>query len=162
MRRVVDVLILLMVLGILGGVAWEYRNRSFYQLRLDTVRQNVQRIQQEIFLAGSMPEVEQTERGHPATVEPGWFGETVPDNVLFDHAAPWIEVAGSHEQHLRHPIERAATSPQLAKFWYNPYSGVVRARVPVWVSDDKMLEAYNFINDCHLPSLYAEEPRPQE
>ncbi len=46
------------------------------------------------------------------------------------------------------------TNRQLAQFWYNPNTGVVRARVPDSVSDATALRLYNRINDSTVSRVY--------
>jgi hypothetical protein len=42
----------------------------------------------------------------------------------------------------------------IAAFWYNPANGVVRARVPVTISDQRATELYNRINGVFLTSIF--------
>jgi hypothetical protein len=51
-----------------------------------------------------------------------------------------------------------------AGYWYNPNQGIVRARVPVGISDDRALRLYNRINGTALTSIYSKEalPKPSE
>jgi hypothetical protein len=55
---------------------------------------------------------------------------------------------------MLHPPVRLTLDDRMASFWYNPYQGVVRARVPVQVNDDAALELYNRINGCSLLSIF--------
>jgi len=58
------------------------------------------------------------------------------------------------------PPVRMTIDGKLASFWYNPYQGIVRARVPVCVSDRKALDLYNSINGTRLSELYGAPPEP--
>ena len=46
-------------------------------------------------------------------------------------------------------------------FWYNPYQGVIRTRIPPMISDQRSVELYNRLNRCSLPSIFATE-RPAD
>ncbi len=43
----------------------------------------------------------------------------------------------------------------MAQFWYNPNTGVLRARVPADVSDATALKWYNHINGTNLTGIFA-------
>ena len=60
-----------------------------------------------------------------------------------------------HRDYL-HPHNLVAGDSSIAGFWYNPYQGLVRARVPPGVSDATVLKLYNEINDCTLESIFPE------
>jgi hypothetical protein len=50
-------------------------------------------------------------------------------------------------------------------FWYNPYQGVIRTRVPAMISDQRSLDLYNRLNRCTLQSIFpteADSPTPPE
>ena len=59
---------------------------------------------------------------------------------------------------LTHPFIRCDVSGAAAEFWYNPYLGIVRARVPYLRSDRETLALYNDVNDCELSSLFTAPP----
>jgi hypothetical protein len=42
-------------------------------------------------------------------------------------------------------------------FWYNPYQGVIRTRVPPAISDQRSLDLYNRLNRCNLSSIFPTE-----
>jgi hypothetical protein len=50
-----------------------------------------------------------------------------------------------------------AASRMQSRFWYNPYAGVVRARVPQGASDAAALKMYNAVNVSRLRSLFDDE-----
>jgi len=91
------------------------------------------------------------------TIDPAWFQEAAPGNPLLDEDRPWVEVAGTSQADLLHPPVRMAVEKSIAAFWYNPYQGVVRARVPVMVSDDKATELYNRVNGTGMSSIFVRE-----
>jgi hypothetical protein len=44
-----------------------------------------------------------------------------------------------------------------AAFWYNPYKGILRARVPYDISDERALDLYNRVNGTSVSSIYGVE-----
>lgn len=156
MRLLRDTLVALMLVGILAGIVWHNRDDRDRQAMLDVVREDVRRFQQQILLQATLGEVELSERGYPATVDPKWFGGRLPANDLVGPEHPWLEIAGPQQRHLHHPPQLLADEGDLAKFWYNPLNGSLRARVPVGISDAAALKMYNYINDSELPSLFAD------
>ena len=102
------------------------------------------------------------ERGYPTTVDVAWFKDGVPRNPLVGPPHPWLEIAGESEAALQHPPVRLAVSDSLAQFWYNPYQGVVRARVPVMISDAKSTALYNKVNATNLAGILDFEPARDE
>jgi hypothetical protein len=91
-------------------------------------------------------------------VDPQWFGAEPPRNGLVSPERPWVEVATPAEASLQDPPVRLTVDPKVAAFWYNPYQGVVRARVPVSISDAKSLAMYNAINGTRLTTIYGVAP----
>ena len=156
MRLVLDTLVALMLAAILVGLVFHTRtDRDEDQLRENT-RLELIRFQQQISLQSALAKVERTERGYPITVDPGWFQGNLPVNSLLGPEHPWVEIASPEQKDLLHPQERVASHKGLAKFWYNPWLGVVRARVPVGMSDGASLDLYNYVNDASLPDLFAD------
>lgn len=99
------------------------------------------------------------DRSIATTIDPGWFrrlqlGEAPPRNALLDSRRPWIEIAAETNRALDHPPRPFATNESDAAFWYNPYRGIVRARVPAALSESEALDAYNTINGTTLHSLF--------
>ncbi|MBX3373275.1 MAG: hypothetical protein KF817_05520 [Phycisphaeraceae bacterium] len=93
------------------------------------------------------------------TIDPEWFrrlqlGDAPPRNALLDGRRPWIEIAADTNRSLEHPPRPIATSESDAAFWYNPYRGIVRARVPAALSEPEALDAYNTINGTTVHSLF--------
>lgn len=85
-------------------------------------------------------------------VEPGWFGQRLPLNVLLDVDHPWIDLAppGDRSDHPPDPVIRRG---HQAGFWYNPTLGVFRARVPQQATERQTLELYNTLNTAELAAL---------
>ena len=119
-------------------------------------RSEVSRFQQQIHLQTALMATGDEEAHPPETVDPSWFGENRPFNPLLTAGHPWVEVAGPREKERQHPRDLIAGDESVASFWYNPFNGVVRARVPHQVSDAQVLELYNTVNDTELTSLFEE------
>jgi len=156
MRLFMDSVIALMLTAILAGMVWYKKVDQNNDAMRDIARTEVRRFQQQIALQSALAKVERNDRGYPATVDPDWFSTSLPANPLLGVNHPWLEVAGADQKDLIHPPNRVAGSHLIAKFWYNPHTGTVRARVPAEVSDHAALEMYNFINESALPDLFTD------
>jgi len=122
----------------------------------DKTRMELRRFQQQIALQQALAKVDRNERGYPVTIDPAWFQGQLPSNPLLGPEHPWVEVASPDQKDLLHPQERVASGKTVAKFWYNPHMGLVRARVPVGMSDGASVELYNYVNETNLPDLFAD------
>jgi len=159
MRLLLDTLVALMLAAILVGLVFHnHAGREDDEVR-ETTRMELRRFQQQIALQSTIGKVERTERGYPITVDPDWFQGSLPTNPLLGPEHPWVEIASPEQEDLLHPQERVASNKGIAKFWYNPIAGIVRARVPVGMSDKASLELYNFVNSTYLPDLFADGTR---
>jgi hypothetical protein len=156
MRLILDTLVALMLVGILAGLVIYHRDARDVQAQHDFARDEVRRFQQQIHLHTALSAGENRERGYPASIDPDWFQGNLPVNPLLGPEHPWLEVAGPSNRQALHPADLVAADQNTASFWYNPAMGVVRARVPVGVSDARALELYNYVNDCSLSTLFPD------
>ena len=147
MRLITDTLVALMLVGLVAGVVIHYQQKRDLERRVLSTRTDVERFQSQIMLQAAMEKVALTQRGYPETVQLDWFAGDLPRNYLLGEKYPWVEIAGSSRRDRLHPVNRLATTKEVAQFWYNPYTGVVRARVPDSVSDATALRLYNRVND---------------
>ena len=158
MRVIIDSLIVLMVLGVLGGVL--YLNR-----------QDEQNQQATADVIDALAQLHQQARHHTAIetavagrdtvvvqVMPRWFGEQLPTNVLAGDEQPWIDLAPPGDPGT-HPPDPIITRLDQAGFWYNPTTGVFRARVRPQLSDRKTLDLYNQLNGTALTG-FEQAPDP--
>ncbi len=143
-----------MLAGILAGVTLHHRHERAIEAKVKTTRSEIRRFHAQVMIQAAMENVPLTQRGYPVSVEPAWFAGNRPTNLLLDSSYPWVEIAGENERDRLHPRRRMATSRSLAQFWYNPYQGVVRGRVPDSVSDATALRLYNRINDSDVARIY--------
>jgi hypothetical protein len=161
LRRTVDVVTAAAVLGLFGGlVAYQYQQRRQENLVAQAADDVVQ-FQQMLQLRAATKDVPLNARGWPQTIDPAWFTDGAPRNLLVSKANPWLEVASPVEAELRDPLVRMTIDAKKAGYWYNPNQGIVRARVPVGISDDQALRLYNRINGTALTSIYSKEALPK-
>lgn len=154
MRRIIDILFAIVVVSVLAGVALHYKHERQFKQDVSMTRAEVRRFQAQIMVQSALEKVPLSQRGYPLSIEPRWFGGNLPNNPLLGPAYPWVEIASADQHHMMHPSRRMAIDRKLAQFWYNPNSGVVRARVPDSVSDATALRLYNEINDTAVSRVY--------
>ncbi|MCZ6834360.1 MAG: hypothetical protein O7G85_01165 [Planctomycetota bacterium] len=158
MRWAIDSLVALMIAGVIAGIVLHVRQDEQLQIDTEVVRGDVQRFRQQITLQSALGVVEMSDQGYPAVIDPEWFKSdqgNLPQNPLLDDQHPWLEIAGPNQSDLVHPVNRAVSDRRTAKFWYNPYTGAVRARVPGGISDVETILQYNYVNNCTLESLFV-------
>lgn len=161
LRRTVDVVSVLAAAGLIAFISIATSDRMREKRDVESVASDVARFQQVLSYRAAANQAEVNQRGWPITVDPQWFNGDPPRNVLVSPERPWVEVATPAEATLNDPPMRMTINPKLASFWYNPYQGIVRARVPVSISDAKALSLYNSINGTHLSTIYAPEALEQ-
>lgn len=159
MRWLRDCVAVVGLAALSAGTLYVYRQQETQVEAVQDVAQAVQSINQQIALQATTHTTALNERGWPRTIDPKWF-DSPPMNDLVGDDHPWIEIAGPEDAALQHPRVRIAVSDQLAAFWYNPYQGVVRARVPVMLSDEDATRVYNQVNSCNLSTIFWKEPEP--
>lgn len=161
MRRLVDIAAVLLVLAVAAGVMYVRLDRQREEATVLAVMADVQRFQQEVQKRAATGESDNNARGWPVTIDPAWFAGNPPQNPLLSSDRAWVEVAPPEQAYLKHPEVRIAADSALAAFWYNPYQGIVRTRVPATMSDERALALYNRLNHCALASLFQPEPAPK-
>ena len=107
-------------------------------------------------------DVPENGRGWPRSIELAWFETSgrAPVNAVLsaadgpDNASqrPWLDIAGPDEAELAHPKVRASIDGNVASFWYNPAKGIVRARVPIRITDIQTTQLYNAVNASSVAS----------
>jgi hypothetical protein len=88
-----------------------------------------------------------------------WFGEQPPVNYVVNGSRPWIDVAPPDDL-SDHPPDPIIVSDDQAAFWYNPNTGVFRARIEQQFTDGRSLGSYTTINDASLARLPF-DPNPK-
>lgn len=157
MRWMRDVVAAVGLVAVVGGAVYFKRAQREEEAMFHRAQTDVRRMELEIKYRAATKTTELNARGWPVTIDPAWFQAGAPGNPMLSDDRPWVEVAGTQQAELMHPPVRMAVDKSLAAFWYNPYQGVVRARVPVMVSDDKATELYNRINSVSVSSIFVRE-----
>jgi hypothetical protein len=160
LRRTVNVVSALAAVGLIAFISSSLTDRLKEKRAVEAVATDVSRFRQVLAYRAAANQTEVNTRGWPVTIDPAWFGSDPPRNTLVTPERPWVEVATPGEASLQDPVVRMTLTPTTAAFWYNPYQGVVRARVPVSLSDRKSLELYNTINGTRLTEIYGVPPEP--
>ena len=155
MRLVLNILVVLTLGGISVFVLMNRQADAIKSDQIQATKAEVHRFQRQITLQAAIAHVELTAQGFPVTIDPVWFQNRLPHNPLLEVGRPWVEIAGSDERSLLHPADLAARDSAAAQFWYTPYKGIVRARVPADVSDQRALDIYNEVNDSSLADLFS-------
>lgn len=156
LRRTVNVVTIVAAIGLVGGLGYYKVEEARHQAAIDALAGDVSRFEQMVKLRAATKDVELNGRGWPVTIDPAWFDGDPPRNRLLTGDRPWVEVAGPEDAHLRDPVVRVALDERFASFWYNPYQGIVRARVPLEINDKLTLELYNTVNGTALTTIYQD------
>lgn len=155
MRQVPHVLMLVTL--VIAGVALfraETTRRSEAAARTDAAAA-LARLQREVNVRSVLGGRENARtRTWPSSIDPAWFGDDPPRNPLVGPDHPWLEIASARDLDRAHPREVQAVEQETAGFWYNPATGIVRARVPAAVSDRTSLDLYNELNGARLDTLW--------
>lgn len=156
-RWVLDAIAVLTLIGLVAAVMMHQRTVAGREALVERTITDLRRLELEIKYRAVTPGTALNELGWPVTVDAGWFEEDPPRNRLVTAGRVWVEVAGEADANLLHPKVRMTVDDDLAGFWYNPFQGIVRARVPVMVSDSDATALYNRINGTSLASLLEVE-----
>lgn len=141
-----------------AAVAWAMLQERTERSRIEAARQAIRTLERVLTVHGASGTVETSDRGWPLVVNPAWFGTDLPRNPLVTPDHPWLEVATLPQAHLTDPPLRMTIDESVAGFWYNPWQGVVRARVPVGSSDRSALNLYNRANGTSLDNIHGVMP----
>lgn len=155
MRRLVDLIAVLAVLTVASVIYAKFTQKERLEKEVNFTAGELRRFETELKVRSATGGTELNGRGWPVMVAPEWFGASPPQNTLLPEVHPWVEIAPVEEAEELHPRVRVAEHPVIAAFWYNPYTGVVRARVPAQLSDKATLDLYNQVNASKLDSLFA-------
>ncbi len=155
MRLVVDSVIGLMMVGILAGVLLYHRQASSEIDQVRFVHDSLSRLHEAAVLHRVLAGEGDARAAYPRIVRPDWFGDAMPVNLLLDRDRPWIDLAPPGD-HATHPPDPIADHSTQAGFWYNPNTGIFRARVQRQVTERDTLDLYNRINGSALSSAIAD------
>ncbi|MEM8758194.1 MAG: hypothetical protein AAGF47_10495 [Planctomycetota bacterium] len=150
LRRFVDVIALLTVLAV-AGAWWMSRGGPEEPTGLETTRNAVELMHAQVILRSYSDRAVLNDVGLPEVIDPSWFDE-LPQNATVDSARPWLEIAADTQSGWRHPRQIFVTERTDASFWYNPWLGIVRARVAMQPTDAMTVAQYNRVNGTSLRS----------
>lgn len=156
-RWLANIVALILIIGLVFGLVYIARQRQQAALHIEQTSDAVERIELTLKVQAATGNADVNARGWPLTIDPAWFNELLPRNMLLAGERPWMEIALPEQAGLRHPPVRQAIDESVAEFWYNPALGIVRARVPLTVSDEQALTLYNRINGAQLASIFEVE-----
>lgn len=162
MRWLRDLALLMALCAVGAGVMYYQRDKHESDEKVQKAIAGTRRLEMEIKYRAATKATALNYRGWPVTVDPDWFDREAPVNSLVPEDQPWLEIASSDQASLQHPPVRITINGEIAAYWYNPYQGIVRARVPVLISDEEATALYNKVNQCALPSIFWSEPVPVE
>ena len=153
MRLLIDSLVALMLAGVLAAVIYHQRETTQQEHDVSATIDNLRRLQQQVVLEATLERVDLNDLGYPRTIDPVWFMVGVPENLLVPPGRPWLEVVGADQRFSLHPASIVSDADHVAGFWYNPFLGIVRARVPASLADAAAIELYNLVNATEVTSL---------
>ena len=149
MRLLVDTVIALILVAILGAVLWTQRLDQQRLEQVALVQQAMAALESQALYRAAIGEVHATSAGFAHHLSPAWF-DHLPQNPLVDHReVPWVdshEDVGPDRLNPRHIV----ADSHHAGFWYNPYRGLIRARVPMQLTWASTVELYNLVNGTTL------------
>lgn len=159
MRRIVDVVALgLCVVAVVLVVIQQTRRETVENVVVET-ELALASFHSTLKIQATTRGVAVNGRGWPNTIEGHWFGDEPPLNHLLTGDRPWVEIAPAEDADRDHPADPVAfdfDGERAASFWYNPYRGVVRARVAPQINDEETLALYNRVNGVFLATLAPE------
>ena len=157
LRRAVDLSTVVAGVALLAVLGWHFSGQVHRDGQVQSVKDGLRRFEQTLSMRAAAHDTAVTPRGFPTTVDPSWFGGDPPKNLLVTPERPWVEIATPTEAHLSNPNIRIAATWSTAAFWYNPYKGILRARVPYDISDERARDLYNLVNGTSVDSIYGVE-----
>lgn len=155
LRKAVDVSAIVAAIALAGILIWHFTGEMRRERDVQAVRESLRSFETTIAMHAAAKDTSLTKNGWPATIEAFWFNNGPPLNILLGPERPWVEVATPEEAHLRDPNARVASDFRTAGFWYNPYLGIIRARVPYEINDENARVLYNQINGTNVTSIYG-------
>ncbi|MEM7578093.1 MAG: hypothetical protein AAF328_11550 [Planctomycetota bacterium] len=163
MRLLIDSLVALAVVAVVWIFFAQQRSGEQTLAQEAEVRANLALLQERTAFHGALrwgQMLQNDERPitkFPVQVLPEWFGGATPGNVLgaIDQEGgdrPWLDVAPTDDL-SEHPPDPVLVRPGQAGLWYNPNTGVFRARTPLEAGDALTLARYNRLNGTALSAL---------
>lgn len=158
MRIVIDIMIGLMLVAVVAGGLYLYNSREQGKREVESVRVALQQLQEQTAYHRAVQSAMAGRDVLLVHLHADWFGEDLPANVLLDGERPWIDLAPPGDLG-KHPPDPVVYNNEQASFWYNPTTGLFRARVSPASSEALTLALYNEINGTAL-SAFEQIPDP--
>jgi len=149
MRLFIDTLLALTLIVVLGGIVWYQRQQQSWLENVTAVQDAMRAIESTALYHGALGEIETTDLGYARQIDPSWFDARPINRFFTDEARPWIDLVDQSDRGRFDP-EQIISEGSLAAFWYNPWRGLIRARVPAQLSQRDTLELYNLVNGTSL------------
>jgi hypothetical protein len=157
LRRAVDVSTVLAAVALVAIMGSHFSGQFKHDRQIAAVQDGLRQFDQVLSMRAATKDTSMTGKGFPTTIDPAWFTGSPPRNELVTSERPWLEICPATEASLKNPSVRVATDWHTAAFWYNPYLGIVRARVPYDISDERAKNLYNQVNGTSVASIYGLE-----
>lgn len=158
MRLVIDSLIALMLVAVLGGVLVMHSRSKQADREMADTQKALAALHERTAYQASVRSALAGRQEVMVQIDPAWFGEQMPVNLLASADRPWIDLAPPGDLG-DHPPDPLIYNQQQAAFWYNPTLNVFRARVEPGLSEAQTLERYNQVNGTSLLA-FDEAPDP--
>ena len=143
----VELIVVVVILGIIGGVAVTRAGSAADRSRSSAVAANVRIVQTKI------DEYQAVEGVFPSTIEGGWFvSGSIPPNPMAANQNE-VEVV-SVGADVTEPRTKNANGSTKA-YWYNATNGTFRARVAAAATDEATVDRYNIVNEVTVGALAA-------
>lgn len=149
MRLLIDSLIAAMLLAVLAGVLWLQRDRQQSEQAEQSVAAALNQLSEKTAYHAALQLAMTGQQDVGVAIDCAWFGDVPPRNALLDEDHPWLDLAPPGDRSV-HPPDPVATRSSQAGFWYNPATGIFRARVAPQISEAQTLALYNRINASEL------------
>ncbi|MFN3167465.1 MAG: hypothetical protein ACE37H_10425 [Phycisphaeraceae bacterium] len=152
MRIMIDSLIGLMLVAVVVAVVMLHHERRAGEQSVAEVQNALQRLHDQAAYHSALQSAMAGQETLLVHMHDAWFGQDVPVNELVSEDRPWIDLAPPGDAGV-HPPDPIATDPKQAGFWYNPTTGVFRARVAPAGSEAETLALYNRVNGTSLEAF---------
>lgn len=159
MRTILTAGALVFALAAAGYTAYDRSMKLDRETAITNTERSLAALRSQVRTRAGLGEGPFTDDGWPVAVKESWFVERPIANELLPALPAFsVEVAGEGERMLVHPPKPFVADHERAAFWYNPYLGIVRARVPYQRTDAETLALYNDVNDSELVTLFPQGP----
>lgn len=161
MRLFVDSVLAIMLIGVLATLLWFQHHQDDFIDEIAATQHSMQVIESQCLYRAAVGDVPAAGRGFAEKIDPTWFDQR-PVNTFFDHEAiPWVEQVADDQHEAWNP-SRIVGANRRAAFWYNPFRGVLRARVPMQISQQATVDLYNLVNGTSLRVDDVDWPSPDD